>query len=308
MTVSQLDTNQTSATSTETQAKFNASRLAISVALCLVALKIASGWYTGSISIFASLLDSTMDVFASTINFLAVRAAARPPDEEHTYGHGKAESLAGLFQSVVVLVSGGFLIFEAARRIITPQATRNELVGVLTMIIALGVSLSLVMYLRRVARETESAALRSEAMHYITDIYTTTSALIALVITLFTGWQLADPIISLVISIYILLYAATNARSFIDALMDRSLPESVNEIVADVITNYIPRGVCGFHDLRTRSAGSEKFIELHLEIEATKTFVEAHAITVDVIRALEEAVPRAHVQIHSDPKEISERE
>lgn len=292
-------------TNEEKQQKFAATRLAISVAATLIIIKILSGWYTESVSIFASLLDSTMDIFASTINFFVVRAAARPPDDDHAYGHGKAESLAGLFQSAVILVSAGFLIYEAVRRILVPQPTRHESIGIVTMLVALGLSLFLVARLRHVARLTDSPALRAEAMHYVSDIYTTSSALIALVVTLITGWQLADPIASLVISVYIILFATSGARNSIDVLMDRRLPESVDDVVGRIISNYKARGVIGFHALKTRAAGSEKFIELHLEIDRDKTFVEAHALTVNVIRSIEQAVPRARVQIHADPSSDS---
>ncbi len=285
----------------ETNAKFAASRLAIAVAASLIILKTASGVYTGSISIFASLLDSAMDIFASSINFVAVRAAARPPDNEHTYGHGKAESLAGLFQSAVIMASGGYLIYEAVNRIINPRPTQNEFIGIVVMVVAAVASLALVARLRHVARLTDSPALSSEAAHYASDIYTTSSALIALVITLATGWQLADPIISLAISIYILMFAARVARSSIDVLMDRRLPLAVDDVVRDAVGEFRERGVFGFHDLKTRSSGSEKFIELHLEIDRHKTFVEAHDLTEDVIQAIEQAVPRANVQIHTDP-------
>ncbi|HWT03276.1 MAG TPA: cation diffusion facilitator family transporter [Pyrinomonadaceae bacterium] len=285
----------------EAEAKTSAARLSMLAAGFLIALKTTTGFITGSISVWASLLDSTMDIFASAINYFAVRAASRPADDDHSYGHGKAESLAGLFQSLVIAASGLFLVYESIRRIISPNPTQSEWVGVLTMVVAVLVSIALVVRLRRVARETESPALAADATHYVTDIYSNASALVALVIVALTPYQIADPIISLAIAFYILWSAVSVGRESIDVLMDRRLPAQVDEQVAEVVSRYRDQGVLGFHDLRTRRSGSQKFIDMHLEVERDMRLQEAHDVTVRVLRAIEAEIPRARVQIHTDP-------
>jgi ferrous-iron efflux pump FieF len=282
-------------------AKSSAARLSMLAAGFLIALKTATGVVTGSISVWASLLDSTMDIFASAINYFAVRAASRPADDDHSYGHGKAESLAGLFQSLVIAASGLFLVYESIRRIISPNQTKSEWVGILTMVVAVLVSMALVARLRRVARETESPALQADATHYVTDIYSNASALLALVIVGLTPYQIADPIISLGIAFYILWSAVSVGRESIDVLMDRRLPFQVDEQVAEVVGRYRDQGVLGFHDLRTRRSGSQKFIDLHLEVVRDMRLQEAHDVSVRVLRAIEAEIPRARVQIHTDP-------
>lgn len=285
----------------EERMKVRAAQLSILAAAFLVALKTVTGFLTGSISVWASLLDSAMDIFASVINFFAVRAASRPADEDHDYGHGKAESLAGLFQSLVIAASGLFLIREAARRIISPQSTSSELIGIGVMVVAIIVSAGLVFHLRRVARETDSQALFYDSLHYTTDIYTNGSALIALAIILLTGWLIVDPLISIVIALYILWSAFTVGREAVDALMDKRLPPEVDEQVEKIVASFRSQGVLGFHDLRTRRSGSRKFIDLHLEIERERTFEDAHAVSVRVLRAIEAKIPRSRVHIHTDP-------
>ncbi len=285
----------------EEAAKTSVARLSILAAAFLITLKLATGFITGSISVWASLLDSTMDIFASIINYFAVRAASRPADEDHTYGHGKAESLAGLFQSIVIAASGVFLIRESIRRIISPNQTTSEWLGVLTMLIAVVVSIALVARLKRVARETESPALQADATHYVTDIFTNLGALLALVIVGLTPWQMADPIISIGIAFYILWSAVMVGRESIDVLMDRRLPLDVDEQVAVVVSSHRNQGVLGFHDLRTRRSGSQKFIDLHLEVERDMSLQDAHDVSVRVLRAIEAEIPRARVQIHTDP-------
>jgi ferrous-iron efflux pump FieF len=285
----------------EEREKVRAAQLSILAAAFLITLKTATGFLTGSISVWASLLDSTMDIFASVINFFAVRAASRPADEDHAYGHGKAESLAGLFQSLVIAASGLFLIWEAIHRIIAPHPTSSELVGVAVMLIAIFVSVALVVRLRRVARETESPALLSDSLHYATDIYTNSGALLALVIILLTGWLIIDPLISIMIALYILWSAFQVGREAVDVLMDKRLPMDIDEQVAIVVRGFREHGVIGFHDLRTRRSGSQKFIDLHLEIERDKRLEDAHALAVRVLRAIEAEIPRSRVQIHTDP-------
>jgi ferrous-iron efflux pump FieF len=282
--------------------KSSAARLSVLAAAFLILLKTATGLLTGSISVWASLLDSTMDIFASVINYFAVRAASRPPDEDHRYGHGKAESLAGLFQSFVITVSGGFLVREAVRRIVSPRLTASEWLGVGTMAVAAAVSVALVKRLRAVARKTDSPALAADAVHYATDVFTNGAALVALLVVALTGWTLADPLISLAISAFILYSAFEVGRDSVHVLMDRRLPREVDAKVAAIVGRFRGEGVLGFHDLRTRRSGSHKFIDLHLEVERDQSLVAAHDLTERVIRAIHAEIPRSRVHIHTDPE------
>jgi ferrous-iron efflux pump FieF len=287
----------------EARLKSSAARLSITAAALLILLKTATGWLTGSISVWASLLDSAMDIFASVINFFALRAAARPPDEDHRYGHGKAESLAGLFQSFVISASGLILVYEAVKRLVMPHPTAQEWLGVGTMATAAAVSMALVARLRRAARSTDSPALAADAVHYVTDVYTNGAALAALLVVALTGWTLADPLVSLAISAFILWSAFDVGRDSVNVLMDRRLPREVDAQVAAVVGRFSTEGVIGFHDLRTRRSGSVKFIDLHLEVDRAQSLQQAHDLSVRVLRAIEADIPRSHVQIHTDPAE-----
>ena len=281
--------------------KTSTARLSIYVAAFLILLKTGTGWLTASISVWASLLDSVMDIFSSALNYVAVSIAARPADEEHHYGHGKVESLAGLFQALLICFSGAFLIWEAVDRLRSPHETRSELIGIASMVIAIVLSTALVFRLRRVARQTDSPALSSDAIHYATDIYINLGVLGALVVSAVSGWARVDPLVSIVIAFYILWSALHVGYESINVLMDRRLPEDVDEKVAMVVSQYREHGVLGIHDLRTRRSGSQKFVDLHLEVEREKTFEEAHDLTVRVLRALEAELPRTRVHIHTDP-------
>ncbi|MFL6253496.1 MAG: cation diffusion facilitator family transporter [Pyrinomonadaceae bacterium] len=289
------------AVASEASLKTSAARLSVAAAACLIALKALTGVLTGSISVWASLLDSTMDIFASAINYYAVRAACVPPDDDHRYGHGKAESLAGLFQSFVIGVSGLLLLLEAIRRVFMPHPTASEWLGVGTMAVACGVSFLLVARLRTIARKTDSPALTADAVHYATDVYTNGAALVALLVVALTNWTLADPLISILISGFILWSAVDVAREAVNVLMDKQLPSEVDAKVARVVESFRQEGVLGFHDLRTRRSGSHKFIDLHLEVEADQSLQQAHDLSVRVLRAIQHEIPRSRVQIHTDP-------
>ena len=292
---------ETTAHAREAALKNSVARLSILTAAFLILIKTWTGWMTGSIAVWASLLDSTMDIFASLINYFAVRAAARPPDHDHNYGHGKAESLAGLFQAAVITFSGLFLIREAILRMIYPHPTRSETIGVATMIVAIVVSYALVARLRRAARLTDSPALSADAVHFASDVWTNGGVLFTLALIHFTGWTIVDPIISIAISIYILTSALSVGRESVDVLMDRRLPPEVDQQIAEIVGRFRADGVLGFHDLRTRRSGSQKFIDLHLEVKRDQTLEEAHANSVRVLRTIEDEIPRAKVQIHTDP-------
>ena len=281
--------------------KTGAARLSIATAAFLILIKTATAFLTGSISVWASLLDSAMDIFASLINLYAVRAAARPADEDHAYGHGKAESLAGLFQAAVITASGFFLVWEAFKRIVYPRETTAAAYGIASMLVAVAASAFLVLRLRRAARNTDSPALAADALHYASDIYTNAAALAALVVVYLTGWRVADPLFSIAISIYILASAFSVARESVDVLMDKKLPPDIDEKVAEIVHRYKAGGVLGVHDIRTRRSGSLKFIDMHLEVDRAKTLEEAHDLTVNVMRDIESEIPRSRVQAHTDP-------
>ncbi len=285
----------------EAASRSGAARLSILTASFLIILKTAAGLLTGSISVWASLLDSAMDVLASLINFIAVRAASLPPDEDHRYGHGKAESLAGLFQAAVITISGLFLVREAIIRILNPKQIEQEWIGIGVMVVSSLLSAVLVVRLKRVARETDSLALEADSLHYASDVYANAAALAALLVVRLSGWKLADPLFSLAISAYILFSAFQVGRNAINVLMDRRLPREIDAKVANIIERFKNEGVIGFHDLRTRRSGAYKFIDMHLEVEREKSLEEAHNITVKVINSIQKEIPRSRVHIHTDP-------
>jgi ferrous-iron efflux pump FieF len=241
-----------------------------------------------------------MDVLASLVNYFAIRLAGRPADEEHRYGHGKVEALAGLVQTVVVGFSGIFLLGEGIRRLVEGVGIGHTAIGIAVMSVSTGTSAWITWRLRRTARQTGSVALAADAIHYASDVWTNLGVLGALVAIRLTGWMWLDGAVAIAISAYVLGTAVRVLRRSAAELMDESLADAeVEELVAAVHAR-VPE-IRGLHALRTRRAGPTVFVDCHIEIERDVSFVEAHRLTERVRTAIEALRPGALVNVHADP-------
>lgn len=267
-------------------------------ALVLIALKLVTWLWTGSVSMLASLVDSAMDAIASLINLLAVRYALVPADDEHRFGHGKAESLAGLAQAAFISGSALFLLLHAVDRILHPAPVQRTTLGIAVIVFSLALTLALLTYQRYVIRHTGSVAIRADALHYATDVLSNLGVIAALLLAQF-GLPIFDPILAIAIAGYILIGAWRIGRDSLDHLMDRELDDAVREGIKQLALEHTE--VRGIHELRTRRAGQTAFIQLHLEMEPQLTLAEAHAIADMVEAQIRAAVPSSDVIIHQDP-------
>jgi ferrous-iron efflux pump FieF len=263
-----------------------------------VAAKLGVWLLTGSVSLLASLIDSLMDVFASGINLLAVRWSLAPPDEEHRFGHGKAESLAGLGQATFIAGSALFLVFHVVDRLVSPRPLEHLGIGIAVMVFSLIATALLIGLQRYVINRTGSVAIRADSLHYVSDLLTNAGILVALGLALL-GWLWADPVIGLLVAGYILWSAVRIGLDAVNMLMDRELPEREQQQILSIATGT--PDVLGAHALRTRQAGTVRFIQLHLELPAELPLARTHAIAEQVASNLQAAFPAADVIIHQDP-------
>ena len=270
----------------------------VTTATVLIAGKLAAALMTGSVSVLASLVDSMMDVAASLINLLAVHYSLQPPDQEHRFGHGKAEPLAGLVQAAFITGSAVFLILHAVDRLLHPQPLNDALVGVGVLLFSIAATVLLLAFQHYVIRRTQSTAIRADALHYATDLLTNTATILALGLAML-GWPLADPVFAIGIALYILYSAGHIGHEAIQLLMDHELPPEVHERIKAIARGY-PR-VRGVHDVRTRRSGQTYFIQLHLMLDDQLPLVEAHRVADEVEAAIVAAFPNADVLIHEDP-------
>ena len=281
-----------------------ATSAAVSVALLLIAVKLAAWLTTDSVSLLSSLADSVMDALASLVNLLAVWHALQPADPEHRFGHGKAEPLAGLGQAAFICASGIYLIFEAVGRLIEPRDIVHGELGLSVMVFSIAVTAALVAYQRAVVRRTDSLAIRADSVHYATDILVNGGVIVSLLLVMFLDWRAADPIVALLIAGFIIFSAGRIARSSLNHLMDRELPDTERERIKKIALNH--PAVIDCHDLKTRAAGLNSFIQLHISMDGGLTLDAAHEISDAVEAAILAAFPNAEVIIHADPEGVLE--
>jgi ferrous-iron efflux pump FieF len=271
----------------------------VSTALFLIITKLIAWFVTDSVSILATLIDSSLDMLASIVNLIAVRHALQPADKEHRFGHGKAEALAGMGQSMFIAGSAGVLLLQALERFFNPKEVMTNIdTGLAVMVFSMLMTLLLITFQNYVIKHTDSTAIKADALHYKTDLWVNGSVIFAL-LSAFYGYAYFDAFIALGIAIFVLYSAWEIVKESIDLLMDHELPnQQRNEIIAVITSNL---GVIGYHDLRTRRSGTMVFIQFHLELDATLSLLEAHTIAEGVEEQLNELFQHVEVIIHEDP-------
>ncbi len=281
-----------------------AATASVVVAAVLIAAKVGAWLATDSVAVLSSLLDSLLDAAASLVNLVAVRHALTPADEEHRFGHGKAEPLAGLAQSAFVCGSAVILLMEAIHRFGSPQPVQRPEIGIAVSVLAIVASAGLVWYQRRVVARTGSVAIAADSLHYGADALLNGAVVAAILIGAFLDAPYVDPLFGALISLWILRGAARIARQSFDLLMDRELPPGDRERIMR-IARARPE-VLDVHDLRTRSAGTHIFVQMHIELDADMRLARAHEIADAVEHDIRAAYPHAEIIIHQDPAGIDE--
>lgn len=276
----------------------------VTVALVLIAAKTTAWLVTGSVAMLASLADSLLDGLASVVTLLAVRHALTPADAEHRFGHGKAEALAGLGQAVLVTGSALFLAVEAVQRLLDPQPVRESAAGIAVMLLSIVLTVALVLYQRRVVRQTGSLAISADRLHYVGDLLANLAVIAALVVGSQGDWAWFDPVCALVIAAVLLKSAIDIVRGALNHLMDRELDDDARWRIRQAVLAH--RDVKAMHDLRTRRSGMQTFIQLHVELDAEISLREAHRISDAIEMDLLKLFPGAEVIIHQDPAGVAE--
>ncbi|WP_456021296.1 cation diffusion facilitator family transporter [Pseudomonas protegens] len=278
-----------------------ATRASVAVACTLIVAKAIAWWLSGSVSMLAGLTDSALDGITSMLNLLAVHYALRPADDDHRYGHGKAESLAGMAQALFIGGSAVLIAFQAYERLHDPQPLGAPWLSIGVIVFSLLLTAALLVLQHRVIKQTGSNAVRADSLHYRSDMLLNGSILIALILAGF-GFEQLDAWFGLGIAAYILWSAIQIARESFSVLMDEELPADVSQHMLELACS-VP-GVLGAHDLRTRISGNHWFVQLHLELPGELTLSVAHGISDQAADAIHKAYPRAEVLVHADPQEV----
>ena len=277
----------------------SAAMASIATALFLVGLKVWATWQTGSTAMLGSLADTALDLVASMATLVGVWIAAMPADEDHRFGHGKAEALAAIFQVILIALSAFGLSFRAVDQLIEGGRTAAAQEGIAVSVIAIAATLALLAWQRHVIRKTGSLAIQTDNVHYQSDLLLNLGVIAALVLDQFAGFELADPLFGLGIAAWLAWGAWRAAGDAVDHLMDREWPEERRERFLAALS-FHPK-LQGVHDLRTRMSGAHDFVQFHAALDPNMTVAEAHDVMDELEDRLAETFPGVEVFIHVDP-------
>ena len=282
--------------------KTGAAGLSIASNSLLIALKLAAGAITGSIALITEAIHSLIDLFASVIAYVSVRAADAPADEDHPYGHEKVESLAAAIEGMLILVGAGIIVFEATRRLVIGAEVDSLGIGIAVLAFSVVANLVVSTILSRQAREHESLALEGDAAHLRTDALTSFGVLIGLVLVEVTGAVALDSITALVVAVAIVFSGIRIMRRSSGVLVDESLPENEMDRIEGAIAAARSLEIAGYHELRARRAGRARYIDLHLQFRSGTSLEQAHSLAHRVRDAIVAEFPTAQVLIHVEPE------
>jgi len=281
--------------------KIGAARLSILTACGLAVVKLVAGVMTGSLAVLASAADSLLDILMSAVNFLAIRHAEQPADDNHSYGHGKFETAATLVQSGIIALTGAGILFESVRRLVRGDVELARIEGgMIVLLFSVAVSVAISRHLRQVGRKTDSSALQADALHFSMDVYTNLTLAAGLILINLFDAPWLDPLLSGLVGCYILYEAVKLVRHGLRDILDEELPVAIRKEVEQLIESH--RGeLLDYHNLRTRRAGSQKLMDFHLTVCRNMTVEAAHEIADELEKKIEKEINGADVTIHIEP-------
>jgi cation diffusion facilitator family transporter len=291
----------------QTKRKSRVAALSVFSNTTLVIFKLIVGLYSGAVSVFSEAIHSAVDLIAALIAFFAVRAAGKPADEKHTFGHGKFENLSAAIEGLLIFVAAGWIIYESINKLIFPEPVDNLQWGILVMGISAVINLIISRKLFKVGKETDSAALMADGWHLRTDVWTSAGVSCGLTIYLLgrkyfpeLNLHWIDPVIAMGVAGLIIKAAWELTSEAVTYLLDASLPVEEEKAITHIIDNLAPQ-VMNFHNFKTRKAGSERFVEFHLVVNKDLSVKQAHDICDTITEKIKLQFPKTEVMIHTEP-------
>jgi cation diffusion facilitator family transporter len=276
--------------------KIRTARLSIGSNSLLISMKVIVGILSGSVSIISEAIHSGLDLVAALIAYYSVKVSDNPPDREHPYGHGKYENISGVIEALLIFVAAIWIIYEAVKKLLENQHIDMLGWGFGVMLVSAVVNLFVSRRLYKVAKESESIALEADALHLKTDVYTSVGVSLGLLLIWLTGKTILDPIIAIMVALFIIRESYLLLKNAYNPLLDSSLPESEIKIIQTVLDE---NGI-NYHNLRTRKSGSQKFIDIHVEMPASTRLKEAHKKCDEIEILIKQKIPRTEINIHME--------
>lgn len=281
--------------------KVQAARLSILSNLTLIVLKLVVGIVMQSVSVISEAVHSGIDLIAAIIAYFSVREASKPADHDHRFGHGKIENVSGTIEAILIFGAGIYIIIEAAKKLTSGHFEIESLgIGAGVMAISAIVNWLVSNRLLKVAREADSVALEADALHLRTDVYTSAGVFGGLVAIHFTGFTILDPIIAMAVALLILKAAYDLTKSAFMHILDIRLPDEEEKLIHEVLDNHAGDYV-EYHKLRTRKAGAERHIDMHLVVPKSRTVEQSHNLSDAITARIKENLPYSHVLVHIEP-------
>ena len=276
--------------------------LSIGTAVATMALKAGAYLFTGSVGLLSDALESGVNLVAAIAALISLMVAAQPPDEEHAYGHTKAEYFSSALEGGLILLAALAIVATAVERLLHPEPLRQLNLGLLISIVAAVLNFFVAKILLRAGRQYESATLEADAQHLLTDVWTTGGVVVGVGAVMVTGWEILDPIIAILVSLQIV---RTGARLMWDAsmgLMDTALPAEEQAKIVAILEEHMEEGV-EYHALRTRQSGAQRFVSFHIQVPGAWTVQRGHALLEEIEEDVRASLPRVAVFTHLEPLE-----
>ena len=282
------------------KSKIGAARLYLVVVIGLIIFKGAVSWLTGSLSVLAQTADSLLDLLSGIVTLIAIRESEKQADEEHPYGHGKVDDIAGVSQGILIAVAGGLIIYSSIQRIISGTAMKLAEAGIAVMLVSIVASIILSRHLTKVARNSNSAAIEASANNISADVYSALAVMIGLTVVRLTGLGIIDPIIAIAVAGYILKIGYDTIRKPFLKLIDTRVSTSEEKIIKECIMRHSQQ-VVGFHSLRTRQAGDQYYIDLHIVMHNEISLEYSHKVCDQIEDEIRDELPNSNITIHTEP-------
>ncbi|MFJ7732679.1 cation diffusion facilitator family transporter [Lysinibacillus sp. NPDC097231] len=267
----------------------------------VVILKIIVGLFTGSVAILSEAIHSFLDLLASLIAFFSVRISSKPADKEHPYGHGKIENISGTIETLLIFIAGFWIIYECIHKIITPTPIKLPVLGILVMLFGALINFVVSRVVYRTAKNINSVAMKSNALHLLTDVYTSLGVALSLLIVHLTGWYILDPIIGIILACYIMIEAFKLMKEAFPPLLDARLSKEEEQQIIQIIESFRDEYI-EYHEFRTRRSGAEEYIDFHLVVGSSKSIETVHDLCDRIEEKIKNIFHHANILIHIEPE------
>ncbi len=275
-------------------------RLSIYSNTLLLIIKLAAGIFMGSISVLSEALHSGIDLLAALIANYSVRKAGQPADDIHKFGHGKFENVSGTVEALLIFAAAIIILFESGKKLLTGGEVEFLGAGIAIMGISALVNVIVSRKIMKVAKKAESIALEADGYHLTTDVYTSAGVFIGLVLISLTGNPIFDPVMAIIVALIIIKAAYDLTKRSLSGLMDMKLSDREEELIKSIISEHYSE-YAGFHNLRTRMSGAERYVDLHLVVPKNQAVMDAHEFCDHLEKDIKEKIPNLSILIHIEP-------